>query len=60
MDKFEVYPDEAGEYRWRLVAGNGEIVASSEGYVSQDNAVRGIRTLLEITGSVPTIEFVDA
>lgn len=31
--KFQVYEDRAGEYRWRLRAGNGEIVAdSAEGY----------------------------
>ena len=29
MSNFEVYEDAAGKYRWRLKAGNGEIVASS-------------------------------
>jgi uncharacterized protein YegP (UPF0339 family) len=32
-DKFEVYQDKRGEYRWRRKAANGQIVgASSEGY----------------------------
>ena len=32
-DKFEVYQDKAGEYRWRRKASNGRIVgAASEGY----------------------------
>ena len=32
-DKFEVYQDKRGEYRWRRIASNGRIVgASSEGY----------------------------
>jgi uncharacterized protein YegP (UPF0339 family) len=32
--KFQVYEDRAGEYRWRLRASNGRIVADSgEGYV---------------------------
>ena len=32
-DKFEVYKDKRGEYRWRRKASNGRIVgASSEGY----------------------------
>lgn len=32
------YRDEAGEYRWRREAANGEIVAdSSEGYVNSDD-----------------------
>lgn len=29
---FEVYRDKAGKWRWRLRAGNGEIVAASEAY----------------------------
>lgn len=32
--KFEVYLDKAGEYRFRLKATNGEIIAVSEGYTS--------------------------
>jgi len=36
---FQVYEDAADEWRWRLVAANGEIVADSgEGYVSRRNA----------------------
>lgn len=32
-DKFEVYQDKRGEWRWRRTASNGQIVgASSEGY----------------------------
>ena len=32
-DKFEVYKDKRGEFRWRRIASNGKIVgASSEGY----------------------------
>ena len=30
--KFEVYVDKAGEFRFRLKARNGEIIAVSEGY----------------------------
>lgn len=43
---FVVYQDTAGEYRWRLVAGNGEIIAdSAEGYDSKANAHRAIDTV---------------
>ncbi|SEA19484.1 Uncharacterized conserved protein YegP, UPF0339 family [Haloplanus vescus] len=39
MSTFEVYEDAAGEWRWRLVARNGEIVADSgEGYGSRSGA----------------------
>jgi uncharacterized protein YegP (UPF0339 family) len=38
-DKFEVYKDKRGEYRWRRRATNGNIVgASSEGYVKKADA----------------------
>ena len=30
--KFEVYKGKAGKYRFRLKAGNGEIVATGEAY----------------------------
>ena len=30
--KFEIYKDKAGEFRFRLKARNGEIIAKSEGY----------------------------
>jgi len=38
MTKFEVYQDRAGNYRWRLKAVNGEIVAVSEGYTTRSGA----------------------
>jgi len=36
---FEVFTDEAGEVRWRLLARNGEIVAVSEGYTTKAAAL---------------------
>ena len=39
--KFEVYEDKAGKYRFRLKAGNGEVVAQGEAYESRDGAHRG-------------------
>ena len=42
--KFQVFQDDAGEWRWRLKAANGEVVAQSESYgVSHSNAVRGAK-----------------
>ena len=38
-DKFEVYKDKRGEWRWRRRASNGKIVgAASEGYKSRKDA----------------------
>src|SRR6056297_1320193 len=46
---FEVYQDRGGEWRWRLVASNGNIVAdSAEGYASKQGAKRGIRCVKRI------------
>ena len=42
MSKFEVYKDAKGEYRWRLLAGNGQIIASSEGYSTKQACLDGI------------------
>ncbi len=40
---FELYEDDAGEYRWRLVHDNGNIIADSgEGYASKGNAKRAM------------------
>ena len=35
----EYYIDKAGEHRWRVRAGNGEIIqASTEGFTTKENA----------------------
>jgi uncharacterized protein YegP (UPF0339 family) len=40
---FETYEDAAGEYRWRLQAPNGRIVAdSAEGYTEERGAIEDI------------------
>jgi uncharacterized protein YegP (UPF0339 family) len=40
--KFELYKDKAEEYRFRLKAGNGEIILVSEGYKQKASAENGI------------------
>lgn len=41
---FSIYKDSAGQYRWRLRATNGRIIADSgEGYVSKTDCQAGIR-----------------
>ena len=40
--KFEINKDVVGEFRFNLVALNGEIIAVSEGYTTKDNALNGI------------------
>jgi uncharacterized protein YegP (UPF0339 family) len=43
--KFELYKDKKGEHRFRLVASNGQTIATSEGYKSKDSAVKGIESV---------------
>lgn len=54
--KFEVYKDKAGEYRFNLKAGNGEIIATSEGYSSKDGCLNGIKSVKENAPEAPIIE----
>jgi len=45
---FEVYEDDAGDYRWRLVHENGNVIADSgEGYASKQKAKQGLRSVKE-------------
>ena len=39
------YNDKKGEFRFRLKAGNGEIILASEGYVSKDGCKNGIASV---------------
>jgi uncharacterized protein YegP (UPF0339 family) len=43
--KYEVYADKAGEFRFRLKARNGEIVAASEGYKAKSSCMNGIESV---------------
>ena len=43
--KFELYKDKAGEFRFRLKAGNGENILASEGYKDKSGAENGIASV---------------
>ena len=43
--KFEMYLDKAGEYRFRLKATNGQVIATSEGYKAEASCVNGIESV---------------
>jgi len=43
--KFEVYQDKAGKHRFRLKAGNGEVVATGEAYESKAAAIKGCESV---------------
>ena len=43
--KFEVYADKAGEFRFRLKASNGQVIAVSEGYKAPNSCLNGIESV---------------
>lgn len=43
--KFEMYTDKAGETRFRLKAGNGQVILASEGYKQKASARKGIESV---------------
>ena len=43
--KFEIYKDKGGEFRFRLKAKNGQIIATSEGYTTLANCLNGVESV---------------
>ncbi len=43
--KFEVYADKGGQFRFRLKAKNGQVIASSEAYVNKPNCLNGVESV---------------
>ena len=54
--KFVIFPDSAGEYRWRLLGGNSEIVAVSEGYTTEYSAERSAKRVKEIAHEATIVD----
>ena len=43
--KFELYKDKSGQFRFRLIAPNGEIIAVSEAYTTKQKCKQGIEAV---------------
>ncbi|GAA3583814.1 YegP family protein [Amycolatopsis ultiminotia] len=54
--KFEVYEDKAGKFRFRLKAGNGEIVASGEAYETKASARAGCEAVQRAAEKASIVE----
>jgi uncharacterized protein YegP (UPF0339 family) len=55
---FEVYEDEAGEWRWRLVHDNGNVIADGgQGYASERNARDGVASVKRNAGPASYLQF---
>jgi len=54
--KFEMYQDRAGEYRFRLKARNGQIIAVSEGYAAKAGCLNGIESVKNNAAEAEIVE----
>lgn len=54
--KFEMYTDKAGEFRFRLKARNGEIIAVSEGYKAKASCQNGIESVRKNAPDSPVLQ----
>lgn len=55
--KFEIYKDKSGEFRWRLVAPNGQNIASGgEGFKSKESIKGSIESVKK---HAPTAEIAE-
>jgi uncharacterized protein len=55
--KFQLYTDAKGEFRWRLVASNGQTIATSgEGYKTKDSAKAGIESMRKNAPAAEVVE----
>ncbi|MBQ3077043.1 MAG: YegP family protein [Clostridia bacterium] len=54
--KFEIYTDKAGEFRFRLKATNGQIIAVSEGYKSMAGCLNGVESVKKNAADAEVVE----
>lgn len=43
--KFEVYKDKKGDFRFRLKASNGQIIATGQSYKTKNSCLNGIESI---------------
>ena len=54
--KFEMYVDKAGEYRFRLKATNGQVIATGEGYKALAGCLNGIESVKKNAADAEIVE----
>ena len=53
---FEVFKDKSGEFRFKLKAPKGEIIATSEGYKSKASCLEGIESVKKNAPKADVVE----
>ena len=56
MGKFVISKRKNGEFQFNLVAGNGEIVLTSEGYASKPSCMNGVKSVMKNAADVKRFE----
>ena len=54
--KFEIYSDNAGKFRFRLKAGNGEIIANGQAYESKASAKKGVESVIRSASDAQVVD----
>ena len=54
--KFEIYTDKAGEFRFRLKATNGQVIAVSEGYTTHAACENGVASVKKNSVDAEVVE----
>ena len=54
--KFEVYEDKGGEFRFRLKATNGQVIAVSEGYKAKASCLNGVESVQKNAPDADVVE----
>lgn len=52
--RFVVYKDKKGQWRWRLVAANGRVLAQGEGHSRKTSALRSVEAVKKAIFSMET------
>lgn len=54
--KFEIYKDKKGEFRFRLIAANGQVIATSQGYKTKASCKNGINSVKKNAPNTDIVE----
>jgi len=52
---FQLFKDISGEWRFSLIAPNKEIIATSEGYTTKQNAKKAVKLIMKVAATA-TVE----
>ena len=56
VPKIETFKDEAGEFRWRLKAANGAIVAQGESHPTRSKARRAAKGVIRAAAAASIVD----